>query len=202
MWKLRLMLSAVIFSALWGGIVPARADDRIAVLADTVQYQFGRQIVFHLEAVSPVEITQVTLSYGPAGKGDAFSVEPADFAPGTRVLANHAHDLGDQQFQASSELEYHWTVSDARGHRLTTPRVRFLYEDNRFDWERLDADGITVAWYNRPITFGRTALYVAQKARARIAENIGGLRSSQSICMSTPQPATWQGPRSLVAATG
>jgi len=174
MWKERFSLLAVVLSTLGGIVIPVRADDRITVLADTVQYQFGHQMVFHLEVISPAEITQVVLSYGPAGKGDTFKVQPADFKPGTRVLANHGHDLAGQRFQTSSELEYHWTVVDARGQRLTTTPVKFIYEDNRFDWGRLEADGLTVAWYNRPITFGRTALYVAQQARARIAENLRG----------------------------
>lgn len=175
MWKRWLILAGVLISIILPPICQAQDGERITVLDDSVYVKFGDEIVFHLEAVSPAEITQVTLSYGPAGQEDAISVRPAGFQPGSRVLVDYVHDLKTQRIRAFSEIEFHWTISDARGHRLTTIPKMFNYEDNRFQWEPpLDADGLTVYWYGRPEDFGRTALYVAQQARDRIVADIGG----------------------------
>jgi hypothetical protein len=117
----------------------------------------------------------VALSYGPAGQKDAVTVRPAGFQPGPHTLVDHIHDLRSQPIRAFSSVEFYWTITDSRGHHLTTTPQTFVYEDNRFQWEPpLSAEGVTVFWYDRPEQFGRTALYVAQQARKRIMIDMGG----------------------------
>jgi len=152
----------------------AQEDERIVVLDDSIYLRFGDQLVFHLEATSPAEITDVMLSYGPAGRGNLVNVRPVGFQPGSRVLLDYAHDLKNQPIRVFTEIEFHWAVGDSRGHRLTTPLQKFVYADNRFDWTALEADGLRVLAYGRPETFLRTALYVARNARDRIMADIGG----------------------------
>jgi hypothetical protein len=152
----------------------AAADDRIVVQVNTFSYEFGRNLNFHLEAGSPAEIKQILLTYGPVGQStETVTVQPV-FTSAAHVALDYAHDLITRRFQAFSQLEYYWVVIDSRGQRLQTPPVRFEYTDNRFQWQTLEEDGVTVAWYGRRQIDGRAALYDAQLARAKIAAVTGG----------------------------
>jgi len=160
-----LLMLAVGWSTGWA------ADDGIAVLTNTYSYAFGHTITFHLEASSSAEITQVQLTFGPAGRSDEAITVPTAFTPGTHVVTDYAHDLTGHHFQAFGQIEYYWVVTDARRRRLPTAPVRFEYADDRFQWQKLDEAGVTVAWYGgtRDRRFGRTAMFDAQLARSKIA---------------------------------
>lgn len=150
------------------------ADDHIVAQVNTFSYEFGRTLSFHLEAGSPAEIRQIQLTYGPVGRSaESVTVQPV-FTPAAHVVLDYAHDLTTRRFQAFSQLEYHWVVIDSRGQRLQTPPARFEYADNRFQWQQLEEDGVTVAWYGRRQIDGRAALYDAELARAKIAAVTGG----------------------------
>jgi hypothetical protein len=152
------------------------ADGGIVILTNTYSYAFGRTITFHLEASSSAEITQVQLTYGPAGRsGEAITVQ-VDLTPGTHVVTDYSYDLTTRHVQAFSQIEYYWIVTDAHQQHLPTAPVRFEYADDRFQWQKLDEAGVTVAWYGgaRDTGFGRMAVFDAQRARSKIAAVTGG----------------------------
>ena len=174
----RLAFSTILISLLVSLACPcacdAQEDERIVVLDDSFYLRFGDKLTFHLEATSPAEITDVLLSYGPSGRGNAVNVRPDGLQPDSRILLDYAHDLKSEPIRVFTEIEFHWTIRDSRGHRLTTPPQKFVYTDNRFDWASLEADGLKVFSYDRSESFLRTALYVAKQARNRIMADMGG----------------------------
>jgi hypothetical protein len=159
-----LLMLSVGWSTAWA------ADDGIAILTNTYGYAFGHTITFHLEANSSAEITQIQLTYGPVGRSDEAITVQAELTPGTHVVTNYVHDVTVRHFQAFSQIEYYWVVTDARQRHVPTAPVRFEYTDDRFQWQQQDEAGVTVAWYgSRDSKFGRTALFDAQLARRKIA---------------------------------
>jgi hypothetical protein len=167
-WRWWAIVGVLVLSILWPTEWVA-ADDRITAQVNTFSYEFGRTLHFHLEASSAAEIKQVLLTYGPLGRSNEAATVQPDFTPGAHVSLDYTHDLAAHRFQAFAQLQYYWVVIDSRGQRLQTPPVQFEYADNRFEWQRLDEEGVTVAWYGRRQIDGRAALYDAELARAKIA---------------------------------
>jgi hypothetical protein len=61
-------------------------------------------------------------------------------------------------------MEYYWQVYIPGAGFLDGPHQSGLYEDNRFQWEKLEADNITVFWHDRPQGLGEKILQIAKKA--------------------------------------
>jgi hypothetical protein len=149
-----------------------KAEGEIVVVASSSHYEFGQQLGFHLEAGSASGITQVLLSF--RATGDAMTtVERPQFVAGPSVTVDHIYELQDRYIQPFGRVEYWWTLSDAAGHRLTTEVQAFSYDDNRFSWQSLTREGITVYWYQGPEAFGQAALDVAVGAVPRISADLG-----------------------------
>ncbi|HID64187.1 MAG TPA: hypothetical protein EYP49_15820 [Anaerolineae bacterium] len=155
-----------------------RAEGEIVVVASTSHYEFGRQLSFHLEAGSASGITQVILSFRATGDATT-TVERPQFVAGPSVTVDHTYSLQGRYIKPFSRIEYWWTLSDAAGHRLTTEVQTFSYDDDRFSWQSLAGEGVTVYWYQGPEAFGQAALDVAVEAVPRISVDLG---------VGTPQP--------------
>ncbi len=49
---------------------------------------------------------------------------------------------------------------------LKVIKIEFLYEDNRFEWLRLEKNGFQINWHNKDASFGQTVLDVAEQSLA------------------------------------
>jgi hypothetical protein len=148
------------------------AEGEIAVVESNSHYEFGQQISFHLEASSASGITQVILSFRATGDATT-TVEHPQFVAGPSVTVDHTYNLQDRYIKPFSLIEYWWTINDAAGHRLTTEVQTFSYDDNRFTWQSLTGEGVTVYWYQGIEAFGQAALDVAVGAVPRISADLG-----------------------------
>jgi hypothetical protein len=149
-----------------------KAEGEIVVVESGSYYEFGRQLSFHLEASSASGITQVILSFRATGDATT-TVERPQFVAGASVTVDHPYDLQGHYIKPFSLVEYWWTLGDAAGHRLTTEVQTFSYDDNRFPWQSVTGEGVTVYWYQGPETFGQAALDVAIGAVPRISADLG-----------------------------
>jgi len=64
------------------------------------------------------------------------------------------HDLRHFPLPPFAIITFWWQIEDAVGNRLITEPQQFEYTDNRFQWEHLSADGLTVHWiegYGDPV---------------------------------------------------
>lgn len=155
-----------------------KAEGEILVVASNSHYEFGRQLGFHLEATSASDITQVVLSFRATGDATT-TVEHLQFVTGPSVTVDHTYDLQGRYIKPFSLVEYWWTLSDGAGHQLTTEVQTFSYDDNRFSWQSLTREGVTVYWYQGTQAFGQAALDIAIGAVPRISADLG---------VGTPQP--------------
>lgn len=149
-----------------------QAQGEITVIASNAHYEFGRQLRFHLEASSPSGVTQVILLFRSPGDVTT-TVERPQFIAGPSVTVEHAYELQGRYLKPFSRIEYWWTIGDAAGHRLTSPVQTFSYDDNRFPWQSLTGEGITVYWYQGPEAFGQAALDIAMGAVSRLSADLG-----------------------------
>jgi len=131
----------------------------ITVVESRASHSFAQQVTFTLQATSDAEITHVYLFFRATGDEQARSMSVA-IEQAREISVNHAHDLHRSPLLPFATVTFWWRVEDTAGNSLTTEPQHFEYTDNRFRWEQLDANGLTVHWiegHGDPV-FGQAAL--------------------------------------------
>ncbi|MEJ5310101.1 MAG: peptidase MA family metallohydrolase [Anaerolineae bacterium] len=93
----------------------------------------------------------------------------------TPVIGNVARlerNLSEAPFPPFTQISYAWEYQDAQGRTLSTETHQFLYEDNRFAWETLHEDNITLHWVAGDKVLMSNALDIAQTAIAEIQQTL------------------------------
>ncbi len=138
----------------------------ITVVKSEASHSFAQQITFTLEAASDAEIIQVYLFFHATGDERTETVDLAIEEPehDLTYVITHVHDLRNFPLPPFATVAFWWQIEDAAGNKLTTDPQQFEYADNRFQWEQLGVEGITVHWIEgqgNP-AFGQAALDVAR----------------------------------------
>jgi hypothetical protein len=71
-----------------------------------------------------------------------------------------------------AEIWWEWTLLDRDGNTITTPRQTLTFEDDRFSWQVVSAEDITVHWYDGE-DVGPLLLDAALAGRQRLEEEMG-----------------------------
>jgi hypothetical protein len=168
--SLILTLGILLVPSTHGGLCKAAAAaDGITVVESKASHSFAQQVTFTLRATSDAEITAAYLFFQAAGETQTESTILA-FEPGHEISASHVHELRHSPLPPFATVSFWWQIEDAAGDRLTTDPQQFQYTDNRFGWEQLSANGLTVHWiagHGDPV-FGQAALDIAQASVAEI----------------------------------
>ncbi|MGE5378704.1 MAG: peptidase MA family metallohydrolase [Bacteroidota bacterium] len=61
-------------------------------------------------------------------------------------------------------VEYYWQVIPQEGGIYEGPHQSALYEDTRYQWQKLESGNITVYWHDRPTRLGEQVLAIAKEA--------------------------------------
>ena len=168
------------------------APDGIAVVESTVSHNFAQQVTFTLQATSDAEIIRVYLFFRAAGTGNTESVS-VDIDPAREINVSYMHDLRYSPLPPFATITFWWDIEDDAGHKLTTSSdpQQFEYTDNRFQWEQLNDDIITIHWikaYGDPI-FGQAALDIARSSLEEInAELRAPVPESIDVYIYNAQP--------------
>lgn len=165
------LVSVVILSL---STTPLWAQDPITVIENSYTDEYPEHgFTFHLRAVGAQDITAITLYYQRVQDGSPNAVI-LDFRPDHSIEIEHTlvthHQLLVIPF---TEVVYWWQVQDATGEQLTTEPWRILTSDDRFDWQELADEGITVHWYRGGDQFGRALLAVSQATLGRLQKDLG-----------------------------
>jgi len=199
--RLRLSTSLVLVAWLllsspdpsWYGFSQTVVADGITVLNTGAEHRFAQDLTFTLQATSEAEITKVYLFFQVEG-GDQTESQVITFDPATEIDISYAHDLRRSPLPPFALVTYWWQIEDAAGGSLNTASKpsNHEYEDNRFEWENLSADGITtVHWIvgNGDPVFGQAALDIALASLEEInAELNAPVPESMDIYIYNTQP--------------
>lgn len=167
--SLALALSLLLVSSIFSiprQIAHATADSGSITVAESgVSHSFAQQATFTLRATSNADITRVYLFFRAAGEGQTKSID-VEIEPSSEVAVSHVHDLRFSPLPPFATVDFWWQIEDANGEKLTTDHQQFEYIDNRFQWEQLGTDGITVFWItgHGDATFGQSALDIARSS--------------------------------------
>lgn len=146
----------LVLAILW--LLPAQlmAQETIEMKDQTWDAEFRDHITFTLNAASEAEIVDADLFYQVVGQV-ATSRNQADFSPGTSIEASFEIDQTkpENYLPPGTELNYWWKVVDADGNELRTEKETLLYLDDRYDWQNLQNERLSLYWYEGNDNFGQ-----------------------------------------------
>ena len=158
--------------------VDAQAGVRILEISHTVR--FAAKLSFRLVAECDEPIEGVTLYWRQQGGGLTTRIVP-DFDPGRHVEATYERPLERGEIPLGTPIEYYWRLELASGARFDTDVQSFVYEDDRFDWRRLEAGPITLLYYG-----GAAESRLAEELGKRGAETLDRLQQEVGVSLEKP----------------
>ncbi len=158
---------------------PALAQGNVRFEAMEVQGNFPREILFTVVVEGETEITHLELAYRVSGDPFTRSRYP-DVTPARRLEITYRLDTQVEFYPTGSEFHYYWIATDASGRTSESPEQVFIYEDNRFTWQKVATDRVSVDWYEGDEAFGREVLDTAVQALERL-ERDAGVRAERPI---------------------
>ncbi len=170
--KVRFALCWICLSFLLVPLATAQAEGALVVEENWHEVRFGESLRFHLIVSSSANVSSAVLTYRTTDN-QAITIKQLDFAPKARVELTHEVDLTHRPLKPFVEIEYWWTVSDAKGNQLVTDPGLLSYKDTRFgEWQSLASQHVVIHWYNGDAAYGNLALNVADQAMDRIRDMI------------------------------
>ncbi|NPV07240.1 MAG: hypothetical protein HPY83_04660 [Anaerolineae bacterium] len=133
--------------------------------------QFGRAIIFRLQAEPEREVERVWLVYRLQGER-ARNRASAEFSWGDVLEAEWAWELESGMMAPGSTIYYRWELEDAAGERLSSPEGSFQYSDSRFRWEAINEGDLAVYFY-QDRSLAERVLRAGMEAVERIADGTG-----------------------------
>src|SRR3990170_7777302 len=165
---LLLALLALAAPALRPGAVAAVGP---SVTDEGVTNRFPDGIEFRASASGDRPIEKVSLRYTILPDGTTARAVP-DVEPGTRVSTSLtlAGGEADVYLPPGTRIRYHWEVEEADGNTASTPEDTVVYEDVRFDWKSLEANGLVLHYYSGSDEDAQAMLDVARDAIAKASD--------------------------------
>jgi len=143
----------------------------LSVTDEGAESHFPDGMEFRVSAASDDAIEEVRLRYTVLPDGTTASGVP-DFQTGSSVstvFTLSGNEPPRIYLPPGTRIDYHWEVEDAAGNTATTPEKSIVYEDVRFDWTTLEADGVIIHYYSGSEDDAQAMLDVAQEAIAQMS---------------------------------
>lgn len=146
----------------------------ITITENDALVDFPNAITFSLVHDGSTSLSNAELSFGV----DKFScVElqsqiPVEIDPATNTLAWQWVMIRSGNPPPGTDVWWEWTLTDADGNTMTTPRQMVTLTDDRFAWQTVSAENIDLHWY-RGDEVGRLLLDAAVAAQARLENEMG-----------------------------
>lgn len=130
-------------------------------------YTFGQAATFSLVIPTGSMIENATLSLKIGSHTQTFDVQ-LDQGRGI-----YRRDLRENPMPPFAQITYWWSFEDADGSQHHTEKISFLYEDNRFNWQKLQDGVMTVHWVSGEAAIMVNALDIAQETAIEIENTLG-----------------------------
>ena len=153
----------------------AAAQTAVSPLRNEALVNYPNDVRFVLELPADTAVTRATLRYDVDKTAclDAAAQVPVE------LIATDAGLTADWTWVMSrsgnpppgTTLWWEWALTDAAGNETTTPRQSLTFSDDRFDWQTVAADGMTLHWYRGDV--GPMLLEAATAGLARLEDDMG-----------------------------
>ena len=133
--------------ALWGLFFPTWQLDESIIIANEALVSYPERVTFRLEIDPDVEIVEAVLTYDVEQYSclDVSTQVPVEVTGTTLEWDWIMIRSGNPPPGAT--LWWEWTLTDDAGNTYTTPRQDLTFEDDRFQWQTVSGEDITLHWY-------------------------------------------------------
>lgn len=144
-------------------------------LTSSVQVSFPTSVAFKVKAQSDASIVNLRLHYNVHRQNyaDVVSEGWAQFNPAASVDTQWVWDMRKSSLPPGTQVDYWWTAVDAAGKTAQTSRSTISFEDNRYKWQSITAEPVTLLWYSGDRSFANALLTAAQEGLQRIERDTG-----------------------------
>ncbi len=152
------------------------AVEQLTILDSSAKVEFPSKLQFNLKAASNIDISDIRLHYtvDQESYAQVTSEVYIGFVPDTTIDVQWAWDMRKTGgLPPGTGLEYWWTVEDVSGGKVETTPARLHFDDNRYSWQSLTEEKVTISWYEGEQSFAGELMSTAQQALARLAEDTG-----------------------------
>jgi len=158
-------------------LMPARvsASGDIKLTGSDTKIDFPGALTFNIKAESSAPITRIRLRY----EVDKFTYAPAyaeawpEFTSAKNVSTSWVWDMRTTLTPPGAKITYWWVIEDSSGNKLTTPKETVSFDDNRYKWQKISSDMVTLYWYKGNSTFAGDLLKTAVEAAAKLGNDTG-----------------------------
>ncbi len=171
------LLVALVLLAVVTGVYPHRAQAAtIDVTSSRAEPHFPNDITFSLAATSNVDIVRVELLYAVGDQETLNGVLP-DVTPAKAVSLTLPVDFRLRYEPPGVDIAFRWRLVDAAGAVTETDPQVVLWQDNRFSWDAIKTDEVSVYAYNGDPDFNTDILNSAQATMDELQTRFGVERS-------------------------
>lgn len=155
---LALLITLLIIPITGVNVLAHSTPDASSNFKDTnVFYDYGKEIIFQTTILSEQEIKNATLYIQPEGQNTR--TESASVNENGEVIVTY--DAAASPLRPFAITDYWFQATLQDDSTIESGKNQFTYEDNRFDWMRLEENGFQINWHGKDASFGQTVLDVA-----------------------------------------
>ena len=124
-------------------------EGNIKVVEAKAERQFPDGIKFSIKANSNTDIDDIRVFFSKVSQQGRSAYRSVDFEAGHSVIGESLlpSGSGGEYYPPGTKIEYVFEVRDKAGSVVRTEPAEFVYEDNRFEWDTVVKDLITVYYY-------------------------------------------------------
>jgi hypothetical protein len=166
----RLALLFIVLITAFTNFQPARAQELPKTLSISdlgISYEFGDFITFQATLTPPSPISEAYLLFRAEGEATTRVLPLTVEADGK---TNFRYDMKQAPVRPFAIIHFLYRVKLQTGEELSSEESIINYEDNRFPWQIISGDGLTVHWYAGDISFGQDAMDVARRGIQHASE--------------------------------
>ncbi len=166
------VLAIVPFAA--ASYLPASTESGIT-LDSSVQISFPTSMMFKVKAQSDANIVKLRLHYTVDRQNYASVISEswAQFNPATLVDTQWLWDMRKSSLPVGAQVQYWWIAEDAAGKSSETKHATVSFDDDRYQWQSVTTDPITLLWYRGDRTFADALMTAAQQGLQRVENDTG-----------------------------
>jgi hypothetical protein len=143
---------------------PAKAQQDIEILEQSATYSFNTSFDFYAKFSSPKEIIDGYVFYQIAGSDHTWVYE-GDISDETLTVRVDLE--GENTPRAYTDLTYWYRLASDHGEFFETQHYTIFYEDNRFSWQQIQVEPVTLRWYSGDSAFASAILAAATQGVLR-----------------------------------
>lgn len=176
--------------------LPVRAQSGLRITLNSTKIEFPTMLHFNLSARSGANITDVRLHYivDRASFAQVTSEIFVEFIRDTTIGVNWTWDMRQTGgLPPGTAIEYWWTATDAQGEKISSERVKVIFDDNRHTWQDLTEGKVTLYWYGNGLSVIKDIMSATQQALTRLLKDTGAELKKPVKIYLYPSTADLQG---------